>query len=609
MKLFQSPCASRKQVLDEKNDKMFKLSNEGDYKKSITEEEYEYVRREFGYDLVPPSQYVPTHSAATDFDDDIDTQPSQIVEEPESEVSGSESDEEYVAEIPYEKKVPHEKPRARATPPEKHYRRPEPVDPRRSRKAPPVVDLPLPVQEPVRRKEKVREVHACDGLVIDRAPTAAGYHSENSEDDKSRHSRYDIDERSLAEDMHARPKSVLDSIRSDSSFDRRWRTRKQDKRRSKAVVDDDYLKQDSRPSRRSASRPAEVFRRDEVPDRRAHPSRVTTPVPEIRVVAEEQRQWEERQIREYNLYQQDRDVFEGRRAAEDSRRRSGSRSRSHLEDARVYPDPRPYKKAERSSQKDKKSRGFMGRVVASVAGRGKDKPDKRIPNAAPRDRAPVVANVDERDDYYSPHKRIPNAAPRDRVPVVADIDERDEYYSAGRRDQRKPREREQLRPRRSSSPFQLQPESLLSDVSYTYDPGSRVPIQYDDYKRETRNRKSSYGERARSQSQPLPYYGSYEDEYERVDPPKTPRSPAPPVGRHTPTRSHSFSDPAPPLRIFPEYTKRQVPVPQKLYHSSRLPARSTRGEQDLRRGGRPKQMIPSKKNSRGAYIVTGREYY
>ena len=610
MKLFQSPCASRDQVVDEKNDRQFKLSNEGDYKKSITEEEYEYVRREFGYDLVPPSQYVPSHSAATDFEDEIESQPSAILEEPQSEVSGSESDNEYVAEMPYhEKPVSYEKPRARAPPPEEHYRKPNPVDARRSRKAPSVVDLPLSVEEPVRRRERAREVHARDGLVIDRAPTAENYNSDNSGDDnKSMRSRYDIDERSLAEEKQDRPSSVLDSIRSDSSFDRRWRARKEDKRRSKAVMEDDYPEHDSRPSRRSASRPADVLHRDEVPDRRAqHPSRVTTPVPDIRTMAEEQRLWQERQAREYALYAEDRDdrfeQTEDRRASEDSQRRSDSRP--YLEDARVYPDPRLQKKAERSKLKDKKSRGFVGRVVASVSGRGRDKsngravgqgrdmPDKRMP------------------DKRIPNNRIPNAAPRDRVPVVADFEERDGYYSVVSRDYRKPREREQLRaPRSSSAPFELQPPSLLSDVSYAYDPGSRVPTQYDDYKRENRSRKPSHDERARSLSRPPSYYGSYEeDEYERVHPPKTPRAPAPPVGRPTPTRSRSFADPAPPLRINPEYTKRQVPAPPKLYHSNRMPARSTGREQEFRRS-RSKQVIPSKKNSsRGAYTVTGKEYY
>jgi hypothetical protein len=592
MKVFQSPCASRNQVLDEKKDRQFKLSNEGDYRKSITEEEYEYVRREFGYDLVPPSQYVPSQSAATDFDDDIATQPSHVVEEPQSEVSGSESDDDYVAEMAYhENPVPYEKPRARAPLPEQHYRKPKPVDERRSRKAPPV-------------DKRVREVHAHDGLIIDRAPTAENYHSDNSGDDKSRRSRYDIDERSVAEEMHARPKSVLDSIRSDSSFDRRWRApRTQDNRRQKAVMDDDYPEHDSRPSRRSASRPADVFHRDEVPDRRAHPSRITTPVPDIRTIAEEQRLWQERQNREYELYAEDRDdrfkqtedrgATEDRRAPEDGRRRSGSRP--YLEDARVHPDPRLEKKTERSKEKSKKSRGILERVVASVAGRGRDKPNGREVDS-------VV-----RRGRDKPDSRLPNSAPRDRVPVEADVDER--YYSVVRRDQRKPREREQPRAPRSSPPFQLHPPSLLSDVSYKYDPGSRVPIQYDDYTRETRSRKPSYDERARSPSHPPSYYGSFEDEYERVRPPKTPRSPAPPVDRHTPTRSHSFADPAPPLRINPEYTKRQVPAPPKLYHSSRLPARSPRDEQDFRRS-RSKQRIPPKKNSnRGAYIVTGKEHY
>ncbi len=71
MKLFRRPCVSEKQVLDSSKDRKFKMQSEDTYLKKIqaTAKEYEYVRQEHGYDYVPTSQYVPSHSLDESSDD------------------------------------------------------------------------------------------------------------------------------------------------------------------------------------------------------------------------------------------------------------------------------------------------------------------------------------------------------------------------------------------------------------------------------------------------------------------------------------------------------------------------------------------------------------
>lgn len=80
MRLFQKPCANPNDVLVEDGgaggggrgrnyrNKQKKNSN----KNLLTTDQYEYVRREFGYDFVPPSQYVPSQSFDDDDEDDYD---------------------------------------------------------------------------------------------------------------------------------------------------------------------------------------------------------------------------------------------------------------------------------------------------------------------------------------------------------------------------------------------------------------------------------------------------------------------------------------------------------------------------------------------------------
>ncbi|KAL3921633.1 MAG: hypothetical protein SGARI_006633, partial [Bacillariaceae sp.] len=63
-----------------------------------TDNEYEYVRKEYGYDFVPPSRYVPSHSMSDDDDDIADEETIEVqwqgaapvkIIQPRSELSAS----------------------------------------------------------------------------------------------------------------------------------------------------------------------------------------------------------------------------------------------------------------------------------------------------------------------------------------------------------------------------------------------------------------------------------------------------------------------------------------------------------------------------------------
>lgn len=60
MKIFRKPCMSVSDVASSGHDKKFTLAKKKDL--GFDESQYEYVRREYGYDYVPPSQYAPSRS-------------------------------------------------------------------------------------------------------------------------------------------------------------------------------------------------------------------------------------------------------------------------------------------------------------------------------------------------------------------------------------------------------------------------------------------------------------------------------------------------------------------------------------------------------------------
>jgi hypothetical protein len=94
MKLFRKPCVSVSDVVNSTaNDKEFALARKKDL--GLNESEYEYVRREYGYDYVPPSQYVPSQSMDSSdvsqsdaVDEEYKATPVKIMEPP-SDLSGS----------------------------------------------------------------------------------------------------------------------------------------------------------------------------------------------------------------------------------------------------------------------------------------------------------------------------------------------------------------------------------------------------------------------------------------------------------------------------------------------------------------------------------------
>jgi hypothetical protein len=97
MKIFRKPCVSVSDVVSPANDKKFTLAKEKDL--GFHESQYEYVRREYGYDYVPPSQYVPSRSPDSEDDSESDAveedyraaAPVKIMEPP-SDLSGSMDD-------------------------------------------------------------------------------------------------------------------------------------------------------------------------------------------------------------------------------------------------------------------------------------------------------------------------------------------------------------------------------------------------------------------------------------------------------------------------------------------------------------------------------------
>lgn len=85
MKLFRKPCVNDAQVMDAmKNDRKLRLAKEAEI---LTETQYEYVRREHGYDFMPPSRYVPSQSLSEEEDESED--PRTHIEMPKSDLSDS----------------------------------------------------------------------------------------------------------------------------------------------------------------------------------------------------------------------------------------------------------------------------------------------------------------------------------------------------------------------------------------------------------------------------------------------------------------------------------------------------------------------------------------
>jgi hypothetical protein len=157
MRLFRKPCVSEKEVLDAIHEGK-QLETEKDYMKKMLQsaKEYEYVRHEHGYDYMPPSAYVPSHSMdGESIECSIDALGAHVhVEVPGSDISGSMEEEDdddddddiYVRNFdPFQGKKPIVAPA------------PVPVPPRRAKPVPP--EAPQPYH---RREEPTERTYQHD---------------------------------------------------------------------------------------------------------------------------------------------------------------------------------------------------------------------------------------------------------------------------------------------------------------------------------------------------------------------------------------------------------------------------------------------------------------
>jgi hypothetical protein len=224
MKLFSRTCASRGQVLN----KSMKLQAEYEFERARRRKasEYEYVQREYAYDSAPPSQYVPTKSLESFRESIALSEDPSLMEGPDSDISGSESDDDYVLDS-------HDDTRrggisSRETRKQTHERKKGSQSLRRSesrsRASPPSI------QRTPSSKQKAKKFADLRGLgdahlVIDRVPTAQGYQSDDSAEnlieEKSKASRYSMERRaSQAEDRY------VDFEDDASSEEERWQPKK-----------------------------------------------------------------------------------------------------------------------------------------------------------------------------------------------------------------------------------------------------------------------------------------------------------------------------------------------------------------------------------------------
>ena len=570
MKFLRRPCVSINQVVDEKDDKKFQLDKQQEYRQRIKEDEYEYVRREFGYDHMPPSQYVPSQTFS---EDDDNSQPTPIKHEPASDVSGSESDEEYVTDSGrhHKKQKEYSKdahrrrddrdmlPRAKEA--ERAARAKEAERAARTREAERVArlrDAEMAARELQRlRKQQrgergVREhVHPreekFDQMVINRVPTAHSFRSNDSDillEEKSRTSRYSVDEKSRDSENSIIDKEADGAILSpwgESPLEERRRRLRLEQQKS----NEEEWRKTNIPRARSPHNQRSEYPRNDV--RRRHDpvleARSARGDPVLQARSDTSERGRRHDVDDWEIGAErdrsgaklrvNREYIERRDAPPDERQ-----NYFDGEDDQVYESRRiaPEHPAEESAKTRKK--GFLGRMMggSSFSDRGKKKSEKAGPGsyAGSRERR----HIHHYDDPASSYSDT-------RVKYSAKI--------------------EQVRPRRTSSPFQTQPPSMRSDVSYEYSSqGSQPPSQYDVHRgRRPRSPWPSVPETL----PPIHFVESYpnEDYYA----PMSPRAPTLPVpGRRTPPPRYStlpfesVRSPAPPLRINPE--RRQVPIPRTL---------------------------------------------
>ena len=201
MRIFSRACASDDHVFHgdpRRTPKMRAFQSEAEMKRHLRKarNEYEYVQREYGYDNMPPSQYVPSRSVDSSIG----------VEERVSDISGSESDDEYVSDGHHETTKGTFSGNARTADARKN--------PSKTRKYADLRGL------------------GDEYLVIDRVPTAFGYHSDDSAEDlieeKSKVSRYSIDPRgrNAASDTSDDDDAFGRYFSTSESFEERWRHEK-----------------------------------------------------------------------------------------------------------------------------------------------------------------------------------------------------------------------------------------------------------------------------------------------------------------------------------------------------------------------------------------------
>ena len=220
MRIFSRACVSDEHVLPGdprrgSNLPTFHSEAEMRRQQQKARNEYEYVQREYGYDNMPPSQYVP--SISLDSSQEAKEPMIDMVEEPESDISGSESDSEYVAEGYKDQAMHTSRGKART------------------------VESSRTAHTRTKRYADLRGL-GDEYLVIDRVPTAFGYHSDDSAEnlieEKSRVSRYSIDPRGAnAASDTSDDDDVLGNryFSTSESIEEQWPLKKSERSKQKAT--------------------------------------------------------------------------------------------------------------------------------------------------------------------------------------------------------------------------------------------------------------------------------------------------------------------------------------------------------------------------------------
>jgi hypothetical protein len=569
------------------------MENEDAYLKKLraTAKEYEYVTQEHGYDYVPPSQYVPSHSIDESDDDEYHTE-AVVVMIPGSDISGSLGDDMYGMRDPYRRPQaplpiplppPAREKRSHRGPVEMPYRRqatekaypretekPYPREPKeKSRREPMENSFRREAPEKPYSRERKHEIFRQSetetdqndfndaNLGIKRVPTAFSYNSDDSAEnfleEKYSGSRYATGREDVV-DEYERPRARNDERRSPAKmgwgdsitgFNEHWRKKRAD------IAEEEH----SVAYKKSGTGLEDFESRLDHRNRRGDHNRETTQ-PQGR--SHNRERGRHPRARSNSLEREDdEDGFHG-----SERRRNPSKQRHYGGEGNYasHPESRDDYGTSRFSPKrseGKKSRGILGRIRGSVRGK--------------KGRGVLV----ETDIFES----------------------RDKQHCQNREE----------RPRGKVALFERPPPSTRSDVSYEYSSGERSPYRYEDYDRPSRERLPASPQeyeppRRRSGREPQYHYESPREDDDWDHP--TTRSSSPANVPRTRSSSsavpfNSFRVPTPPLRFNPDHRQRPVPMAQSMAkHYDRAHQQQVRGGSGNRipevRQGRPKNMIPHK---------------